>query len=307
MKRYLVMGASGFIGRTLLTLLQDAGVHVAGLYQWGEPTPEEPIEVLRGDVTDVLGLHRTISSFRPDVLIYLAGFIDIEGADPHRLLVTNSLGFLYVLEAARQGIVGRVVWASSVMVYGPSSLYRGKPVTEQDPVQPGSAYGASKFLNEVLAQEYSERFGIQVAGLRFTTVYGPGRWRRGAAGFLVDIAEAARFREPRVVAHGDRNLDLVYVSDAATACMLAAQGSWSGAPVFNIGGGTATVREVVKVALDLRPRLQLTVTPGGQNPWTERVDWSLATSTLGYLPNVSLQDGIRRLLEDAECERRKSH
>jgi nucleoside-diphosphate-sugar epimerase len=86
--------------------------------------------------------------------------------NPRQAIKTNALGICNVFEAARLLGIPRVVYASSVGVYGPAREYGDREVTEDDHLHPGNAYGLTKQLAEILAERYHELYGIEISGLR---------------------------------------------------------------------------------------------------------------------------------------------
>src|SRR5690606_13351287 len=135
-------------------------------------------------------------------------------------------------------------WASSVMVYGPRDQYPPGPVSESHEPMPRTPYGASKLAIEWFARSY-RRQGLETVGLRFTTVFGPKRTRLGAAGFSVTLFEDAARGEIRIN-EADRRANMLFIDDAASACIdcLRAPGPLS--DVYNIGGFECSVADLVK-------------------------------------------------------------
>ena len=107
------------------------------------------------------------------------------------------------MDRALRHRVRRIVWGSSVMVYGPPHAYPNGTVAEDAEPMPRTFYGATKLTLEWTARAFRVQ-GLETVGLRFTTVFGPGRERPGAAPFGVTLFESAAARRSIRLPEGDR-------------------------------------------------------------------------------------------------------
>src|SRR5439155_6788509 len=125
------------------------------------------VRFVQGDVLDPLGLlHAARDDEVRDIVHLAAALIPTCQAQPALGVRINVDGFNHVLELARVIGARRVVWASSIAVYGPQSRYEGEP-DEDAPHGPTTVYGATKSMNEFMARHYHEAFGVESVGLRF--------------------------------------------------------------------------------------------------------------------------------------------
>ena len=181
-----VTGAAGFIGSHVAEALLARGDRVYGLDNF-DPFYDRRIKernlaklsghpsfsFLEGDIRDVSGLARWGEGIPPDALVHLAAKAGVRPsvADPVGYADVNVHGSIRMLEWARERRVPRVLFASSSSVYGGNTKV---PFSEDDFVDhPVSPYAATKKAGELLCHTYCHLYGMNIAALRFFTVYGP--------------------------------------------------------------------------------------------------------------------------------------
>lgn len=199
----------------------------------------------------------------------------------------------------------RVICASSGgAVYGDAAVI---PTPEGHPTFPASPYGISKLAMEHYVRYWSAASGISTISLRYANVYGPRQNPLGEAGVVAIFAHRLLRGEPAIV-NGDglQTRDYVYVEDVAAANLLALERA-EVTGVFNIGTGVETS------VLDLLERLQRVAGVGGRarhrppQPGEQRrsaLDASLAREQLGWVPHVSLDEGLRLTVDRMRGEAR---
>lgn len=165
--RVLVTGGNGMLGGYILRELMQAGHQVTSYAR--HPTPIEGAESAIGDVTDPALLTQAMTGH--DAAIHMAAFTAPGRAAPDKLMYLNLMGTMYVLEAARQTGVMKVVLASSGAATGFSFqrheiVPRYLPIDENHAAEPEDEYGLSKLLAELTCKRYSSAFGIRTICLR---------------------------------------------------------------------------------------------------------------------------------------------
>ena len=248
----LVTGGAGFVGSYVVRNLLQAGEEVVVLDNTVELNALDSVldehqrarlQIEQGDVSDGWRLLRLCQRHTVDRIVHLASPLTaVIRESPGPGLAAMCGGTANVFETARQLGVRRVVWASSIAVFG-----RPPPgeVANDAPRRPESLYGSGKVLCEDLAAAYRSDAGVDSVGLRLTVLYGAWRLRGWGASFGQDSdpIRAALLGEPLVVHDPERRLDWLYVEDAADLICRSLEAPTPDDHVFNTSGEAATRRE----------------------------------------------------------------
>ena len=191
----LVIGGTGFIGPRVVRKLVERGEEVVCLDINPRAASFDDLgdreRVVRGDITHFDDVARTVLEFSPERLINLAYFVGSGEGDPHNQMRLNVLGMDNCFEAARLSGVKRVVYASSIAVYGPQRHYGDRSVDENDPKYGTRQYAMHKIFNEYQAEQYIRNYGLSIAGIRPAHVTGPDKVR-GSVDHVQAITMPAR-------------------------------------------------------------------------------------------------------------------
>lgn len=306
----LVTGGTGFIGSHVTKKLVEQGEEVIvfdampNLSRLGKV--KDKVKVAKGDILDIEDLFNIIKSYDVEYIIHLAYFTDILGQEerPLKPIKINCIGFNNVLEVARILGVKRVIWASSVAVYGSSGYYSDQPVNEDAPTKPTTVYGACKVLNEYMGKHYYERFGLDNIGLRPTVVYGSGRWYRGLATFAYDLFAKPALGKPAKIPFGNQKVNWMYVKDVAKVFVLACYAKKTKHKIFNLSGQVATVSEAAQCVRKLIPDAVIEVESGESEKQKRPVfiDITRAWKELGYKPSYTLEEGFKEYIKIIRAE-----
>lgn len=189
-----VIGGTGFIGHRLVRLLVGRGQSVTsmdinpGAHSFSDLGAK--VKSVRGDVTQFDDVMAAMSAAGPERVVNLSYFIGSDHA-PHVAMKLNILGMDNCFEAARLLGVKHTMYASSLAVNGKQSHYGNRPVTEEDRVNGEYQYAKHKIMNEWQAQDYTEKFGMLITGIRPANVTGPDKVR-GSVDHVNIITEPAR-------------------------------------------------------------------------------------------------------------------
>ncbi len=174
----LILGGTGFIGRRLVPLLAQRGEEVVcmdlnpGTASYGQLA--DRVRVVRGDVTQFDDVMAVTVAAKPSRVVNLAYFLGSEHA-PHVATKLNIVGMDNCFEAARLCGVNRVVFASSLAVSGEQHFYGDRVVTEDDFRHGHVQYAMHKIFNEWQAQDYREKYGMEITAIRPANVTGPDK------------------------------------------------------------------------------------------------------------------------------------
>jgi len=234
---------------------------------------------------------------RPDAVDHHAAQMDVRRSvrEPIYDAEVNVLGTLRLLELSRQVGVKRWIYISTGgAVYGePQSL----PVREDHPINPLSPYGATKHTPEHYLFIYRALHQLQYVVLRYANIYGPRQSPHGEAGVTAIFSEAMLLGKTcTLFGDGSKTRDYVFIEDVVRANVAALTQGDGG--VFNIGTGRATtdfeIFDLVRKALGMP---DLAPVYGEKRPG--EIDHialanERARDGLGWSPQVSLEEGVRR-------------
>lgn len=263
------------------------------------------VALVEGDVRDHTAVARVIDG--ADAVIHLAALrITACAADPREAFDVMCAGSFNVVSAAHQAGVARVVAASTASVYGMAERF---PTPEDHhPYSNRTWYGASKVMLEGLLRSFNDMFGLPYVALRYFNVYGPRMDIEGKyTEVLIRWMERLDAGRPALIlGDGSQTMDFVYVADVARANVLALQSDVSD-EVFNVGTGVET--SLVSLAAALAAVMGVAAAPEyGPERSVNAVRRRLASVTkaadvLGFRASVSLEEGLRRLVDWWRLER----
>lgn len=300
-QRFLVTGALGCIGawvvRNLIreaipTTIFDLASNLRRLQLIMTEDELARVQVLTGDIADLPTVEGVLEQARPTHLIHLAALqVPFCKADPSLGARVNVVGTVNMFEAAKRYGLRRVVYASSVAVYGVSEEELQGPVSHDAPLHPHTHYGVYKQANEGTARVYWQDDGISSIGLRPHVVYGPGR-DQGLTSSPTTAMLAAALGQPFHIPFGGR-YDLQFADDVAQAFIQAARVPFDGAEVFNLQGTVVHTREIIAAIEEavpaMRGQLSFTDAPLG---FPAELDATPLHSVLGSLPHTPLVEGV---------------
>ena len=308
---FLVTGGAGFIGSHVCERLLNSGHSVWAfddLNTFYDPQLKrrnirdiqslaKPFEFLQGDLTDRAALDELFGSVKFDQVIHLAARAGVRPslAEPALYQRVNVEGTVNILEAARLTGVKKITIASSSSVYGVNSKV---PFAESDPIFAAiSPYAASKLACEALGHVYHHVYGMDVAMLRFFTVYGP-RQRPDLA--IHKFAKLIHAGKPiPVFGDGSTARDYTYVTDTVDGVIACTQKEL-GFEIFNLGESqTVTLSyliELLEKELGKKAIIDRQSPQPGDVPITF-ADVSKARAKLDYHPHIKIEQGIKLFID----------
>ena len=217
MKRVLVTGASGFVGRILCQRMREQGVEVAAVRRQASPPGHVSPEIAVGDIHAATDWSQALTNV--DTVIHLAARVHVMRdtvADPlAEFLRVNAAGTEHLARSAAASGVKRLVYVSSIKVNGEETR-AGKKFSADDIPAPQDPYGVSKWEAERALYRVADEAGLEVVVVRPPLVYGPG-----VKGNFAQMLGIVARRVPLPFASVDNRRDLVYVEnlvDALIAC-----------------------------------------------------------------------------------------
>ena len=300
--KILLTGGAGFIGSHLLERLLSRGDRVTvvdDLNEYYDPALKRANLNKARKAGTFLFIERDIQAGLADLLdvdlvVHLAARAGVRPslADPELYHAVNVGGTLRLLEDARRANVRKLIFASSSSVYGdhPELPFR----EEAGPLDPISPYGATKLIGEMYLRVYARLHGIHATALRFFTVYGP-RHRPDMA--IRSFAEKIlRGEEISVFGDGSTERDYTYIDDILQG-VLAAIDRDDAFEIYNLGESRtvplALLIELLEKNLGRAAKIRrLPAQPGDVRRTYASIE--KARTNLGYIPQVPIEEGIRR-------------
>ncbi|MGC9356812.1 MAG: NAD-dependent epimerase/dehydratase family protein [Anaerolineae bacterium] len=243
----LVTGATGFIGSTLIRYLLADGYEVRGL-AIDPPSPglfPDSIQVLIGDIADSGSVQSAVTGV--DVVFHLAAKLHVVDPQPDEkdeFWQVNVEGTQRVIDAAEHAGVQRVVFFSTINVYGPSRP--GILLDEDSPLRPRSIYAETKRQAEEIALQSRVRGtdATLAVVLRLATAYGPGM-----KGNYVRLVKALHRRRFIPIGSGNNRRTLVHVNDVSRAAVLAGSHPDAGGRTYNVSDGKVHTMQTIISAI----------------------------------------------------------
>lgn len=308
----LVTGAAGFVGSHLVEALLARGYQVRcfvrytsstslGYLEDLSPDKRADVEVIAGDLRDSDAVRDAAQGM--DVIFHLAALVGIPYSyiHPMEVIDTNVMGTVNVLLAARDHGVGRVIHTSTSEVYGTAQYV---PIDEGHPLQGQSPYSASKIGAEKIVESFYASYNLPTTILRPFNIFGP---RQSARAVIPTIITQALGQDEIRLGNFDSTRDFTYVGDTVNGFIMAAESDAAVGKTFNIGSNyEISVGDIARKVIDLVGReVKLAQEEQRLRPTKSEVqrlwaDNQLARQTIGWSPEIGLDEGLRRTIEWVE-------
>ena len=308
--KVLVTGGAGFIGSHLVERLLAEGHRVVCLDNFDDfydpalkrrnlaaALKHPGFRLVEGDLRDEGGLEKLFAGEKFDLVAHLAARAGVRPSveNPALYVDVNLRGTVYLLEACEHHAVRRFIFASSSSVYGNSSRV---PFSEDDPVNtPISPYAATKKAGELLCHTYHHLYGMDIACLRYFTVYGPRqRPEMAIHHFTRSIFEGKKIS---LFGDGSSRRDYTYIDDAAEGTLGALRRE-HGFQVYNIGESqTITLAELL-AAIEEQVGKKAIIEHLPEQPGDVKLTYAeigKARERLGYNPQTKIREGLARFVQ----------
>ena len=304
-EKYLITGGLGCLGAWVIRNLVQSRIQTVSfdinhdhhrLELTMEPEEIKRVQFIQGDITDTDAFKKVVLDHEITQIIHLAALqVPFCKANPPLGAAVNVVGTVNVFEAAKAAGIQKVVYASSIAVYGGKDEYEEELLSQHALPNPHTHYGVFKRANEETARIYWQDEGVSSIGLRPYTLYGPGR-DQGLTSTPTQAMLAAVRGESYQISYGGYN-GFQYNDDVAKIFINAAQIQYHGADVFNIKGSVAHMKEVIRAIESTKPEIKGMISfddielnfPYGTEDQQLR-------ELLGDIPNTPLQDGIAQTI-----------
>ncbi len=310
--KVLVIGGAGFIGGFVVAELLKEPVKEVIIYDNFTRGKMENIEEslkdercyifpYGGDIREVDILDKAMEEV--DYVFHLAAMWLLHCKDyPRTAFDVNIAGTFNVLESCVKHKVKKLIYSSSASVYGDAVEV---PMTEEHPFNNKNFYGATKIAGEAMCTAFNDRYGLNVIGLRYMNVYGPGQDQHavysGVVPIMLNKIEAG---EPPVInGDGSQAYDFIYVEDVARANIAALKADVDFG-YYNVGTGVqTTIKELCNTILELKnSNLEVIYKPYSPDDARALVKNRIgstekAEKEIGFKYKYSLKEGLQKLID----------
>ncbi|MEM5812968.1 MAG: NAD-dependent epimerase/dehydratase family protein [Candidatus Aenigmatarchaeota archaeon] len=307
----LITGGCGFIGSHTIDLLIENGYEVVVIDKiFRKENMNKKAKYIKLDIT-TKKLKSIMKKESPDILLHLAASINVRNSleNPLEYVKNNIIGTVNVLDSCISSNVKKIVFSSSVAVYGEPKYL---PVDEkheiimpiEDPknslsknslLSPTNPYAISKIASEFYIQMYNQIYGIDYVILRYANVYGPRQSLNSGAVIPSFLQKLLSDQQPIIYGDGKQTRDFVYVEDVARANMLAI--NWKSG-IYNIGSGKET--SIIDILQKIKSITKKNIDPifVEQKNEIKRIFVSIEKAKkLGWEPRIDIDEGIKRTIE----------
>ncbi len=302
-RRVLVTGGAGFIGRWVVARCLAQGYQVAVYDNLTAGSVDhllafaDQIDFYEADILDRARLQAVMEEATPEVVFHLAAlhFIPYCNAHPQETLRVNVEGTYNVLEAAARVGVRTAVVASSGAIYPSVEGLIPETLTPA----PVDVYGLSKLLAEQVAEQFARTTAMACVAARLFNTYGPYETNPHLIPHIV-----ASLQQGPVVELGNIHTkrDYIYVEDVARLLVALGERVTEGYEVVNVGTGQEySAQEIIETLSELMGQpIEIRVDPDRVRPVDklhQRADTTRLQQLTGMLPEVTLREGLARLLQ----------
>lgn len=286
MKKILVTGATGFIGKHLCRKLLKLGYDITAISF--EEGAIDGKKVFALDITDRKAVEKYFNNKKFDIIFHLAAVR--EGAE--RCMLVNGLGTLNILEQLKKESVGKIIYASTIEVYGRQK--KTSVISEKVIPCPDTFYGIGKILGEYYCRNYFNGFKTPYICLRFTSVYGKNQISPSVVETFINRAE----KNQDIVIHGkgEGKVDLIFVEDVINVLIMAGNSKKIG--VFNIGSDSIiSIKDLANAIREIwlsQSKIIFDRTKT-ENCYNIKLNIQKAREELNYFPTYTITKGLKKL------------
>lgn len=295
MKKILITGASGFIGRGILEKLIEKNVYIiyavttdkARLLQY-----EDKLNIVTINLLYEEEIKRLIKKVKPDILLHLAW--KLEGNDGFQNSSDNIIWLkasLSLVEEAVKNKVNRIIFAGSSSEYNYSQV----PLKESDNMTCLNLYGKCKKAVTDICNDYCKAYGVQFVTARFFSVY--GRYDNRVSRAIPEAIKRFNLNKPFNCKSPYNKWDYIYIDDAANSVIKLIESDYTG--IVNIASGkVVTMKEIFSLIAKLMQKEELlSIDESNKESLCLIADNSILTNEINYKCKVDFYEGISRTIE----------
>jgi UDP-glucuronate 4-epimerase len=313
--RYLVTGAAGFIGSSLVHKLSNFGNEILAIdnfspyysKQYKKIRVEnllfnENIKFVNCDLNDSQKMKSKIKKFEPDMVIHLAAQpgVRLPLNENYKYIESNIKAFDNLLNILSELKIHGFLYASSSSVYGDTMQF---PLTEKSKeLSPKSFYGITKLANELVINGMSKNLNFPARGLRFFTAYGP--WGRPDMLYFKLIANSLNSQKTTIFGDGTNSRDFTFIDDLISSIIALSEDLSLREPGFsdivNIGGGsTVSMNSLIEIVSNqINSKIQVEFKEKHEGDVNKTIaDTDYLNKLIGFKPTTDVNQGIEQTVK----------
>ena len=307
--KVLVIGSSGQIGSELVIELRsnygDSNVIASDIVASNQTIMDSgPFEIL--DVTDSDRLHEVVKKYEVTHVYLLAAILSANAEKKPKLSWDLNMKSLFnVLDLAKDKIIKKVFWPSSIAVFGPNTE---KIKTQQYTItEPNTVYGISKLAGERWCEYYFNKYNVDVVSLRYPGLIG---WKSNPGGGTTDYAvhifhEAIKNKKYTSFLTRDTTLPMMYMTDAIKATLKIMQADSNKIKIrssYNISGCSFSPEELANEIQSYIPDFKISYNKDYRqeiaDSWPDSLEDSLAKKHWGWQAKYNMQKLVKEMIEN---------
>lgn len=307
--KVLVIGSSGQIGSELVVELRsnygDSNVIASDIVASNQTILDSgPFEIL--DVTDSKKLYEIVKKYEVTHVYLLAAVLSANAEKKPKLSWDLNIRSLFnVLDLAKDKIIKKVFWPSSIAVFGPNTK---KIKTQQYTItEPNTAYGISKLAGERWCEYYFNKYNVDVVSLRYPGLIG---WKSNPGGGTTDYAvhifhEAIKNKKYTSFLTRDTTLPMMYMTDAIKATLKIMQADSDKIKIrssYNIAGCSFSPEELANEIQSYIPNFKISYNKDYRqeiaDSWPDSLEDSLAKEHWGWQAQYNMQELVKEMIEN---------
>lgn len=302
----LIIGSQGQIGLELTEELRKIygtdRVIAADIRQ--PENAQGPFEVL--DVMDRNRMYEIIKKHRVTQVYLLAALLSATAEkNPKFAWDLNMEGLFHVLDAAKEGLISKVYWPSSIAVFGPTTPKANTP--QYTVMEPNTIYGISKQAGERFCEYYNQKFGVDVRSIRYPGLIG---YKSAPGGGTTDYAvhiyhEALKNQTYECFLNAQTELPMMYMPDALKATISLMEAPAEQVKIrssYNVAGMSFNPEDIAAEIRKHIPSFTITYKPDFRQPiadsWPQSIDDSYARDHWGWKPQYDLASMTKDMLDN---------
>lgn len=309
-ERILIIGSNGQIGLELAENLRKSygseNVICSDVRKLDNQIA--PFETL--DILDQTKLHEIVKKYNITQVYLLAALLSATAEkNPKFAWDLNMNGLFHVLDLAKEGIIKKIYWPSSIAVFGPTTPRQNTP--QYTVMEPNTIYGISKQAGERYCEYYHQKYGVDVRSIRYPGLIG---WKSAPGGGTTDYAvhiyhEALKNKSYECLLSAETALPMMYMPDAIRATIELMEAPAEQVKIrssYNLGGISFNPEEIAASIRKYIPEFTISYKPDFRqaiaDSWPQSINDSEARNHWGWKPEFDLDGMTKEMLDNLKAD-----